>query len=95
MTSVLFDPLGQRQERRYELAPRRLQTLDGARLGLLGNTKLNADAVLAAIGDLLKERYALEAVIARTKATFSRPAEDDVVEDLVGRCDVVIADAGD
>jgi hypothetical protein len=95
MTSVLFDPAGHSQERRYELAPRRLRTLDGARLGLLGNTKLNADAVLAAIGDLLEDRYALESVVARTKATFSRPAEEDVIKELIEKCDVVIAGVGD
>jgi hypothetical protein len=32
------------------------------RLDLLGNSKLNADAVLLAIGDLLEERYAIESV---------------------------------
>jgi len=91
----ILDPTGSSQENRYSLAPRRLRTLDGARLGLLGNTKLNADAVLAAIGELLKERYTLESVIARTKATFSCPAEDQVVNELVETCDVVIAGVGD
>lgn len=91
----ILDPTGSSQEKRYSLAPRRLRTLDGARLGLLGNTKLNADAVLAAIGELLKERYALESVITRTKPTFSRPAEDQVVAELVEQCDVVIAGVGD
>jgi hypothetical protein len=95
MTSVLFDPRGHSQERRYELAPRRLHTLDGARLGLLGNTKLNADAVLAAIGDLLTERYALESIIQRTKPTFARPVEEAMADELAGRCDVVIAGVGD
>jgi hypothetical protein len=95
MTSVLFDPRGHSQERRYELAPRTMHTLDGARLGLLGNTKLNADAVLAAIGDLLGERYALESIVARTKPTFSRPAEDGMVDEMVEKCDVVIAGVGD
>lgn len=95
MTSVLFDPRGRSQEQRYALAPRRLHTLDGARLGLLGNTKLNADAVLAALGDLLRERYAIESVVQRTKPTFSRPVEDEMADELAGRCDVVIAGVGD
>ena len=91
----VLDPTGSSPQTRYSLAPRPLQTLDGARLGLLSNTKLNADAVLAALGELLGERYALQAVVARTKATFSRPAEDQVVSDLVEQCDVVIAGVGD
>jgi hypothetical protein len=91
----ILAPTGSSQEKRYSLAPRRFCTLDGARLGLVGNTKLNAEAVLAAIGDLLKERYALKSVIARTKAIFSRPAEDQLVNELVETCDVVIAGVGD
>ncbi|HXG19471.1 MAG TPA: hypothetical protein VNN62_10420 [Methylomirabilota bacterium] len=91
----ILDPTGSSQEKLYNLAPRRLHTLDGARLGLLGNTKLNADAVLAAIGDLLKERYALKSIIARTKPTFSHPADNQLVNELVDTCDVVIAGVGD
>ena len=91
----ILDPTGSSPQTCYSLAPRQLRTLDGARLGLLSNTKLNADAVLAAIGELLQERYALKAVVARTKATFSRPAEDQVLSELVEQCDVVIAGVGD
>lgn len=91
----ILDPTGSSEEKRHSLAPRRFRTLDGARVGLLGNTKLNADVVLAAIGDLLKERYALRSVVTRTKGGFSRPAEDEVVDELVGQCDVVITGVGD
>jgi hypothetical protein len=91
----ILDPTGSSRETRHALAPRRFRTLDGARLGLLGNAKLNADAVLAALGGLLEERYALAAVVARTKASFSRPAEAAVVDELAAQCDVVIAGVGD
>lgn len=92
----ILDPTGSSQEKRYGLAPRRLRTLDGARLGLLDNSKLNAAAVLAAIGELLKERYALESIVVRTKGHgFSYPAEDRIVNELVEKCDVVIAGVGD
>jgi hypothetical protein len=91
----ILDPTGSSKEKRYNLAPRRFHTLNGARLGLLGNTKLNADAVLAAIGELLKERYTLASIIARTKSSFSRPAEDQIVNELVEQCDIVIAGVGD
>ena len=91
----ILDPTGSSPRTCYSLAPRRLRTLDGARLGLLSNTKLNADAVLTALGDLLQERYDLKSVITRKKATFSRPAEDEVVSELAEQCDVVIAGVGD
>jgi len=92
----ILNPTGSSQEKRYGLAPRRLRTLAGARLGLLDNSKLNAAAVLAAIGELLKERYALESIIVRTKGNgFSYPVEDQLAQELVDKCDVVIAGVGD
>ena len=95
MSSILLNPEGQSQEQRAELAPRRFTSLDGARLGLLGNTKLNADAVLAALGDLMGQRFALESVVTRTKPSFSHPAPPEIVEEMVAKCDVVIAGVGD
>jgi hypothetical protein len=67
--------------------------LDGVRLGLLGNSKLNADAVLLAIGDLLQERYALKSVFIRSKPNFGKPAPDDVVQEMVHNADVIVTDA--
>jgi hypothetical protein len=95
MASILLNPEGHSEERRQALAPRRFTTLDGARLGLLGNSKLNADAVLAAIGNLLHERYALETIVARTKPSFSHPAPPALVDEMAGACDLVIAGVGD
>jgi hypothetical protein len=95
MSSILLNPEGHSEERRKELAPRRFTSLDGARLGLLGNSKLNADAILAAIGDLLSERYAIETILARTKPSFSHPAPPEIMDEIVEKCDVVIAGVGD
>lgn len=92
----ILDPTGSSQEKRYGLAPRRLRTLAGARLGLLDNSKLNAAPLLAALGDLLKERYALQSIVVRTKGNgFSYPVEDQLASELVETCDVVIAAIGD
>ncbi len=92
----ILDPTGSSQEKRYDLAPRRRRTLDGVRLGLLDNSKLNAAAVLGAVGELLKERYALESVVVRTKGRgFSYPVEDQLADEMARECDVVIAGVGD
>ena len=77
------------------LAPRKYARLDGVRLGLLGNSKLNADAILGAIGELLGQQYALESVVARMKPSFSHPAPPEIVEEMAARCDVVLAGVGD
>jgi hypothetical protein len=96
---VFYDPTKAPTERSLradkELAPRRFTTLDGVRLGLVSNSKLNADKVLLAIGDLLKERYELETIIHERKGNFSLPAPDEVVERIVNGADVVIAGVGD
>ena len=65
------------------------------RLGLLGNSKLNADNVLLAVGDLLKERYALKSVFVRSKPSFGKPAPDDVVAEMVDNADVIVTGVGD
>jgi hypothetical protein len=87
--STVFCARGQKRGARYNsesngflsrealLAPKRLRTLDGARPGLLDNSKLNAADLLAALGELLKERYAIKSVTARTKGHgFSSPVKD-------------------
>ncbi len=77
------------------LTQRRYKSLDGLRLGLLGNSKLNADKVLDAVGDLLKQRYDIKTVVHRTKPSFSHPAPEALFEELIESCDVVIAGVGD
>ena len=47
---ILLNPEGHSEEKRQPLAPRGYKSLDGLTLGLLGNSKLNADEVLQAIG---------------------------------------------
>lgn len=92
---AILSPEGTSNAGQYHLAPRRFSTLDGVRVGLLGNSKLNADNVLLAIGDLLKERYALKSVFVRSKPNFGKPAPDDVVQEMVDNSDVIITGVGD
>src|ERR1700730_18022502 len=94
-TEAILSPEGSSHARQHRLAPRRFGSLDGVRLGLLGNSKLNADAVLLAIADLLKERYGIESVIMRSKPTFSKPAPEEVVEELVQNSDAILTGVGD
>jgi hypothetical protein len=92
----ILDPTSVAQDKRYELAQRRLRTLDGATVGLLDNSKLNAAPLLAAIGELLRERYAIKATMVRTKGHgFSYPVEEPLAQEMAEHCDVVIAAIGD
>ena len=92
---AILSPEGTSHARRHRVAPRRYQTLDGMRLGLLGNSKLNADAVLLAVADLLKERYAIQSVFMRSKPTFSKPATAEMIDEVVQNADVILTGVGD
>jgi hypothetical protein len=94
-TEAILSPEGTSNTGHHSVAPRRFTTLDGVRLGLLGNAKLNADAVLLAIGDLLQERYALKSVFIRSKPNFGKPAPDEVVQEMVDNSDVIVTGVGD
>jgi hypothetical protein len=92
----ILDPTSSSPETRYKLAQRKLRTLDGATVGLLDNSKLNAAPLLAAIGDLLRERYAIKSTMVRTKGHgFSYPVEEPMANEMAEQCDVVIAAIGD
>lgn len=92
---VLLYPGPARKQQSAELAPRRASSLAGLRVGLLSNTKLNADSILQAIGALLLERYAIESLVHHRKPTFSLPVPAAKAEEMAAQCDVVIAGVGD
>ncbi len=69
--------------------------LSGTTVGLLVNTKQNADIFLEEVGRLLVERHGAAGVLARTKAAFAQPAPEDLLKELTTECDVVVTGIGD
>ena len=69
--------------------------LDGKVLGLLDNSKVNGDRLLALVRDELGARYDLREVVAMTKAGASTVADDTMLDALASRCDVVMTAIGD
>ena len=69
-------------------------SLNGARVGLLINTKQNARPFLEEVGRLLTERYGVS-VTKRTKLNFAVPEPDEVIKELAAEADVVITGVGD
>jgi hypothetical protein len=67
----------------------------GRTIGFLDNTKSNFDRLTAGIGDLLRERYGVTAVVHRRKANASTPAAPEVIAELSKTCDVVFAGSAD
>lgn len=70
-------------------------TLDGARLGLLANGKLNSEEMLAALHDVLADRFAFAEVVERNKMNASRPCPQEIIDEMVDLCDVIITSSGD
>jgi hypothetical protein len=97
--NAILDPTGRRPVPRGTAgAPRaaRRRDLTGARIGLLENTKHNADLLLDEIGSLLvAEHGAAGVVLRRTKQAFALPAPDELVAEFVAGCDVVVTGVGD
>lgn len=70
-------------------------TLDGARLGLLANGKMNSEEMLTALHDVLADRFDFAAVVERNKMNASRPCPAEMIDEIADLCDVVITSSGD
>ena len=70
-------------------------SLDGARLGLLANGKMNSEEMLTALHDVLADRFDFAVVVERNKMNASRPCPEDIIDELADLCDVVITSSGD
>ena len=91
---ILLNPEGTSPEGSLPLAARP-KTLTGKTIGVLSNSKLNADAVLSAVGELLAERYGAAGIVHRAKPNFSLPAPEATMQELLKQCDIVLAGVGD
>ena len=69
-------------------------SLNGARVGLLINTKTNARPFLDEVGRLLTEQYGVT-VTKRTKTNFAVPEPEDIIKELAQESDVVVTGVGD
>lgn len=78
----------------FDGAPR-LLTLAGARLGLIDDSKRNADALLEELSETLRTRYEIAGVQWHRKPSASRPADPEAIAALVKDCDAVVIAIGD
>ena len=74
------------------LAPRRA-TLAGARIGVLDNSKPNADTLLGRVAELLVERHGAASIVRWQKPGASRPAP--MIADVAAGSDVVLTGSAD
>jgi hypothetical protein len=91
---VVYDPRGSVEAKPQALAPRP-RALDGLRLGVLDNTKWNANKLLRRCVDLLKGEISFAAVNSYQKESFSRTAAQDLIREIASQNDVVLTAIGD
>jgi hypothetical protein len=91
----LLNPTGRDgNEEDSGLAPRPA-SLRGLTVGLLGNTKPNAEVILAEIAGELKDRYDVGEFRAYTKDYFGTPVKPELLAQIAAECDVVVTAVGD
>jgi|TARA_B110000495_G_C22915544_1_gene534753 hypothetical protein len=73
----------------------RPESLQGLRVGLLRNDKLNSEPLLDAIYDVLAERFDVATAYKINKGDASRPAEPDLLGDFSNEVDVALLANGD
>ena len=69
--------------------------LRGKVLGLLDNSKPNADKLAERFADLLKEKYGVASVITRRKLTAQQGAPKQYLNELAAQADFVLSGLGD
>ncbi|MDP6580309.1 MAG: hypothetical protein QF681_06615 [Vicinamibacterales bacterium] len=91
---IVFDPRGDVTAATLTPAPR-LATLEGARVGVLDNSKWNASKLLRQTVRLLEAEAAPGAINRYTKDSFSRVARAELLDRIAAANDVVITAIGD
>jgi hypothetical protein len=88
-----IDPSAGGSKVRIAMAPRSID-LAGKVVGLLDNTKEQAELILLTMGDALRERYGAARVVIRRKEFFSKPASDALINEMAQEVQVAIAALG-
>lgn len=88
-----IDPTARSNKSRIELAPRSMD-LAGKVVGLLDNNKEQGSLILETLGKSLVEKYGATKVIMRSKPHYSKPATDELINEMANEVDVAIAAVG-
>ena len=90
----IVSPVDPEANSRWKAASR-LETVHGKVGGFLGNRKANASLLLQNVMELLDKELELGGFYAVEKYIYSRPAADDIVDELASRCDFVVTAIAD
>ena len=90
---LLVDPTTQPQMARFARAPR-LRDLTGKRIGLIDDSKENAQELLEELVAVLHQRFGVAEVVSHRKPSASKPATPDAIAQLAQTCDYAIVAIG-
>jgi hypothetical protein len=91
---TVFDPRGRIDVERVALAPR-VPALQGKRLGILDNTKWNANRLLRKTAALLEAEHGIGPVNYYKKESFSKVADPALIAEIAANNDIVLTAIGD
>ncbi len=91
---TLYDPRGTVGAEAREIAARK-KSVEGLRLGVLDNTKWNANKLLRALRDRLQAEHDLRPAGYYRKESFSRFADPKLLDTIRAESDVVVTAIGD
>ena len=93
-TIPVYDPRGVVDAALLETS-HRVNKLEGLRLGLLDNTKWNANKLLRGVRDRLAQKHAFGAVNYYRKESFAAAAAPELINRIAAENDVVLTAIGD
>ena len=88
-----IDPTAGGSKARVARASRPLD-LRGKVVGLLDNTKEQADVILEVVAETLREHYGVAKVVMRRKQFYSKPATAELMDEMANEVDVAVAALG-
>ena len=91
---IVFDPRGVVETESLALS-QRPATLDGLRLGILDNTKWNANRLLRKTVARLQQDHSFATVNYYRKESFSKEADPALIETIAADNDIVLTAIGD
>jgi hypothetical protein len=93
MPITVLNPTSQSENQSHGLALP-LTSLRGSVIGVLDNSKVNADRIFQHVQSILLEQYGVRELLWRRKHDFSRPAPEQLLAELRA-CDAIITGIGD
>jgi hypothetical protein len=91
---TVFDPRGRADAEPMALAPR-AAALKELRLGILDNTKWNANRLLRKTAALLEAEHGIGAVSYYKKESFSKSAAPALIAEIASSNDIILTAIGD